>query len=37
VDPGKALDAFRHPFAYLACHGPARVVPHGRDGTLVPA
>ena len=37
VDPGKALDAFRHPFAYLASDGPVRVVRHGRDGTLVPA
>jgi hypothetical protein len=37
VHPAKALDAFRHPFAYLAFDGRCRVVRERRDGTLVPA
>jgi hypothetical protein len=36
VDPGRALDAFRHPFAYLAFDGSASGR-RGRDKSLVPA
>ena len=36
VDPARALDAFRHPFAYLAFDG-SEAGRRRRDGSLVPA
>lgn len=37
VHPSRALDAFRHPFAYLGLDRSSRAIRRRRDGTLATA